>query len=1016
MNAAREEGLIENLIHQSHAPTLAIRQDQDRPPLKNDAFRTTFCSDQTGYEALLTHIHMDAPPPHYDVASSVDGYTYRFLIEHIILSDARWVIAKGIPLPRANSPSYEGLKNTELELLERGKAYLARAQKLGRLGLFCDDFDKGVFYASDKWHELTGFPKPASPRPYEDVAREILSGEQLEGSLQRRREAMRTGGYYRHRHASVGKDETAHTLISDIQTEVDETGRPTCIFGLTMEIPELQDLERQLHHEREVFTQAQHIARVGHIHDNISEGYWHASDTFFELIGRPPHHGPIKYGSDLDLEITGSHRERLDAMRESFRKGIIPSRFQYETKRVDDRQPVWFEVSSYPEHDVNGEVVGYFTIVVDITGSQLLRQGLEEERNLHIAAQKLAKLGHFVLDPKTMQVRVSHVLLELAGIDPQNSPKTYQEMVNVLVNQEQADQSSKRLEEFLKNLQPYEADMQIKRADTGEERTMQMHVEPKMNVRGKLAQIFGTIRDVTDERRLAKELELERDRFERAQRLGKIGHAVDSLAQRTFSASGVLWELLGMEPPPTKLSYEELAPHLFPPDVVEESLNRRAHAAKIGEPYKFELSTTRRDNGEPVIFAVENYPQKDEKGNVTEFFSVVADVTEERVLEASLRDERQIYARAQELAMIGHYIHDLRDDSFIGSDMLWEMSGISPDDPRPQTYDTFIDHFLSPTDRRLTHLRREKALRDGQPYKRRIPVRSLKDGEIRHYWAEVYPETDKQGNVIRFFGIIQDVTDRVQSEEAKEQLELALTEAQKLEALNYFAGGMAHELSNLLQPALNFGALAQSAAEKGNAAAATQYTDRVLAAVTRASDVTRRALQYVRNAPAQPEVIQLNSALQDARTILSSTAPFLDWYIDSRLADTYIIADSTGLLQVLLNLVRNAVEAGGTPHGIKFRFQKVKLDTQEALTRSVAAGDYVLLTVMDNGPGISESVRDSLFDPLVTTKAGGRGTGLGLPVSKGLTERWGGTLYLASTGENGTSFAALIPIAREQGR
>ncbi|RFB05131.1 PAS domain-containing protein [Parvularcula marina] len=1136
-----DDGLLGSLVHGSDVPALACRLDNRSASLTNEAFARTFGRDNEAARLLVSKGSAHPGTSTYNLTSEVDGITRRFLLERITYQGQDWLLAKGIDLPARSNIDNDPPPPAEPSLLDRAAAYLWQADKLGRLGFFYDDYRTGIYHATDRWYDLTGFPKPDKPCPYEELAKKVLTEEQLSESLERREKSKQNAGAYRHEHGRADGSYDTHTLISDVQVEVDPDGNPVGAFGITIEVPELKQLEYKLRHEREVFSRAQHIARVGHIHDNIKAGHWHASESFFELIGRPPIHENIVYGSELDERIISLHKDKIEKLRSGFNQGIVPPRFIFETKRYRTDEPAFFEISSYPEQDNYGEVIGYFSIVVDVTESRKLRQGLEEERNLHLQAQELAKLGHFILDPKSLNVTVSPVLLELVGVDPDNPPQTYGEMSDLLVSTEDAEESAGRLRSFLKKPAPYHTDIPISRADTGEKRVLAVFVNPETDSEGVLKQVFGTIRDVTEERELERQLELERRRFERAQRLGKIGHAVDNISNGAFKASDVLWELLGMPPIREDLPYEEVAKAILPPEEVEISLKRRAEAIRIGEPYKFELNTTRRDNGKPLTFFIENYPQKDSDGNVTEFFSVVADVTEQRrlerelqneqaaferaqrlarvghftqdlktqeiiasetvwqmlgftggsrprsyeefastfmnaqqrliteerqkqlieagtdisyeidlarvdtgergtfavalhpdknssgkivrifgviadvteqrQLEASLRDERQFFAKAQEFARLGHFVDDLRDGSFYASEMLWEIAGLSTDEDRPKSHAELLERFLTPAERTLTYARREQAMKDGQSYSAKIPAKGKKGEPVRQFWIEVFPEKDDDGQVVRFFSIVQDITERELAEQTREQLEEALQEAQKLEALNYFAGGMAHELGNLLQPALNFGALAHSAASKGNAAAAALYADRVLAAVNRATDVTRRALQYVRETPTQAEAISLSAALESARIILRSTAPALEWRIDPELSNVNVIADETGLLQVLLNLVRNAAEAGGPSVKTEIRMSKTRLSPNDAQQRGVAAGEYVLLTVTDHGPGIPNNVRGSIFDPLVTTKTGGKGTGLGLPVSKGLAERWGGALYLAGTGEKGTTFAIILPIA-----
>jgi PAS domain S-box-containing protein len=258
------------------------------------------------------------------------------------------------------------------------------------------------------------------------------------------------------------------------------------------------------------------------------------------------------------------------------------------------------------------------------------------------------------------------------------------------------------------------------------------------------------------------------------------------------------------------------------------------------------------------------------------------------------------------------------------------------------------------------------------------------------------------GKVVGMYGIAKDLT-------ARRELEARLRQAQKMEAVGRLAGGVAHDFNNLLT-------IMQSCATMLThelPASSQEYADAqaILNASRRASGLTQQLLAFSRKQVLQPQRVDVNRQITAfvgmlRRAIGDNIA------IETQLArDAWPVrADPGQLDRVLMNLGLNARDAmpdGGT---LRLRTENVVLDRNSATVHEdLAPGSYVRIVVEDTGTGIDPAVLPNIFEPFVTTKAQGVGTGLGLSTAYGIVEQTGGAIHVATTPGRGSRFSVYLP-------
>jgi len=290
------------------------------------------------------------------------------------------------------------------------------------------------------------------------------------------------------------------------------------------------------------------------------------------------------------------------------------------------------------------------------------------------------------------------------------------------------------------------------------------------------------------------------------------------------------------------------------------------------------------------------------------------------------------------------------------------------------------------------------------------------DGRTGVLMSSIFVAPGADGRT-QFVCMDYDVTEQVAAQQERHALEAQLHRTQKLESLGVMAGGVAHDFNNLLVGVLGNASLAISQLSADHPAAATLRN--VQDAARRAAELTRQLLAYAGKAGGSKKVI-------DVADVLSPMLPLVRSMINSAIEVTFhqspsvpkVLADSTQIEQVLLNLVTNAAEAiSDQPQPrISISIEPVRLSAEELASEfmpvSLTPGSYACLVVEDNGKGMTREVRDRLFDPFFSTKFTGRG--LGLAVVLGIIRGHGGGIGVVSAPGAGTRFRIILPASTDQ--
>ncbi|MBI4470840.1 MAG: PAS domain S-box protein, partial [Acidobacteria bacterium] len=271
-----------------------------------------------------------------------------------------------------------------------------------------------------------------------------------------------------------------------------------------------------------------------------------------------------------------------------------------------------------------------------------------------------------------------------------------------------------------------------------------------------------------------------------------------------------------------------------------------------------------------------------------------------------------------------------------------------------------------------------------------------KNGEL--YWelASISPIKNRAGEITHFVCVKEDITARRAMEEALRASEEQLRQAQKMESIGTLAGGIAHDFNNILTGILGFTDLAM--AEASTAGPAHSHLQQIRQLADRAAALTRQLLTFARRQVLDRECINLNDSVTALSTFLRRViGEVIDLQLDLAGDLKNVDVDVSQMDQVLVNLcvnARDAMPGGGrliiSTRNVQFKPADVHLPPE------AEPGAYVLLAVSDTGIGMDNATRERIFEPFFSTKAVGRGSGLGLSTAYGIIRQQCGSISVQS--------------------
>ena len=465
-------------------------------------------------------------------------------------------------------------------------------------------------------------------------------------------------------------------------------------------------------------------------------------------------------------------------------------------------------------------------------------------------------------------------------------------------------------------------------------------------------------------------------------------------------------------------------PFLWLNMVVEEDREIvRDHASRILEGKDVGAIEHRIRRKDGSVRWVSNTPvlHRDQDGILISYDGVIRDITGHKQAEEALRESEQRLKIILHGSPISTFVIDKDHRVIYWNEALEHLSGIKTEDivgtcdhwkafydsKRPCMADLIVDGALEAIPEWYPS-KFSKSQLINEAYEAIDFFPSLKGkGKWLRFTAAVIRNT--AGDLVGAIETLEDITESKQTDEERKKLEAQLMQAQKMEALGTLAGGIAHDFNNILSAIIAY-------AEGGkhivpDTDKVRKNIDEILKVSSRARDLVKQILAFSRRTKHEYIQLKLDATVKESLKMLRAILPKTIEIRQNLPANGRVMADSTQIHQVVMNLCSNAAHAMGERGGVlDVSLNKVDVhEGAEAFALDLPPGPYLRLSVSDTGHGMTPEVLERIFEPYFTTKEKGRGTGLGLSVVHGIVKSHKGAITCKSIPGEGTTIDIYLP-------
>ncbi|MBT3255354.1 MAG: transporter substrate-binding domain-containing protein [Deltaproteobacteria bacterium] len=387
------------------------------------------------------------------------------------------------------------------------------------------------------------------------------------------------------------------------------------------------------------------------------------------------------------------------------------------------------------------------------------------------------------------------------------------------------------------------------------------------------------------------------------------------------------------------------------------------------------------------------------------------EIEERKRAEEALRESEKKYRRLVENALVGVYQVEKGGKFIMANERLAEIFGYDSAESLISSVDSIVNLYARPEERPVVLADIEMK---GAVYGKDVEFRK-KDGEI--VWLKLHTRVIREDAKTIYEGLMEDFTESKRAEEERIKLEKKLARSRKMEAIGLMAGGVAHDLNNILSGIVSYPELLLMDLPEDSPMWKPIKT--IQESGMRAADVVEDLLTIARGVATGKEALSLNTLTTEYMESaeykkLEMTHSFVDFKteLDSDLLN--MSGSPTHIKKILMNLVANASEAIEGSGTVAISASNRYLDEPLRGYEDVRIGEYVLLSVSDDGSGITPGDLERIFEPFYTKKVMGRtGTGLGLAVVWNTVQDHNGYINI-NTSEKGTEFQLYFPVTREE--
>lgn len=460
----------------------------------------------------------------------------------------------------------------------------------------------------------------------------------------------------------------------------------------------------------------------------------------------------------------------------------------------------------------------------------------------------------------------------------------------------------------------------------------------------------------------------------------------------------------------TGYSEEELyqmTPLAIKPEFDEEAF-RKLLAPLLDGTKESLLFQTVHQHKEGALIPVEICLQHVSTPDAPSFVAIVRDISKRKEAEEALRASEARFKAVINDAPVGIFQCDPEGNCIYVNERWCQITGITFE----QALGNGWISALHPEDTEAVASHWQDFVDNDANFSFEYRFLSPQSKKVSHVSGHAVPLLDQDDSLMSYIGTVVDISERVQLEEQRRQMESKLQDTQKLESLGLLAGGIAHDFNNVLTAIMGSASLASIELSSGSPI--QEHLSRINAGSVQAADLCKQLLAYSGKGKFIVKNLSLNHIIDETLHLLKiSISKKSVLACDLYQEIPAIEADPTQIRQILMNLVINASEAIGDTSGVINVCTGLTRVNSDYLKGTIIAdelpeGTYASLEVSDTGSGMSPEVLKSIFDPFFTTKFTGRGLGLAAVI--GIVRGHKGTIKVYSEAGRGTTFKLLFPI------
>ncbi|MGN6132886.1 MAG: PAS domain-containing sensor histidine kinase [Aureliella sp.] len=516
---------------------------------------------------------------------------------------------------------------------------------------------------------------------------------------------------------------------------------------------------------------------------------------------------------------------------------------------------------------------------------------------------------------------------------------------------------------------------------------------PLRDSSGQVTNIISFGVDISDRNRAVQALRSSEARLKEAQRIAGIGSWELNYATSELEWSAEIFRIFEIDPAGFDSSYEAFLSAIHPED---RAMVNAAYADSVEnrEPYDIVHRLLMRD-GRVKYVRERCETEYDPAGIPIRSVGTIQDITERVHVEFALRTSEARLRDAHSIARLGAWELDVATQMCWWSDEQYALFGVQPSTPISQS---FFLSMVHPEDRASIDEAFRRLVSEGRIEMSYRIIRP--DGQVRYMLGYASMTRNATGGLIRVHGTNQDVTERRQAAYETQHLRDTLAHANRLETLNELASGLAHELNQPLGIISIDASTAQFLSRDLDCPGLHPCLQRICDQAFRAGEIVRRIRSFIRRDASARVRADLNLLVSEVLKMLGDHLRHSSVTIELDLAKDLplVMVDSIQIQQVLVNLVRNAVDAMS---------QTEQTRRVLSIATELKPGE-VQVTVQDTGCGLEPAIAAKLFFPFQTTKTSG--LGLGLVTCRSIIDAHCGRIEARSNPDRGTSFLFTVPV------